>query len=116
MFYLLVAVGGYVVYVTRGMMNYIPGPYLSDIHWYTGSLLMFICYYSFYRACTDDPGIIKDIKQAENVKLKYEYDDVMYLKDNKCETCKFVKPARSKHCKVCDHCVEKFDHHCIWLN
>lgn len=40
----------------------------------------------------------------------------MFKKKNICRTCKIEKPARSKHCQVCDVCIEKFDHHCIWLN
>ena len=56
----MVAGGGFVIYVVVGMRKYCPGPFLSVIHIYTGSFLMFICYYSFYKACTTDPGIIKD--------------------------------------------------------
>lgn len=112
----MIAGGGFVVYVQTAFFKYIPGPFLGGWHKYTGTVVMFVCYYSFYKACTVDPGVIKHSKAARDVRAKYPYDGVMYTKGSECQTCKFEKPARSKHCRVCDHCVEKFDHHCIWIN
>ena len=33
-----------------------------------------------------------------------------------CGTCMTVKPQRVKHCKTCDQCIIRMDHHCIWVN
>jgi len=48
--------------VDSGFSKHVPGPYISGYHKISGSILMMACYYSFYRACTVDPGIIKDKK------------------------------------------------------
>jgi hypothetical protein len=61
-FYFIVAGGGFAVYVKVAFFKYIPGPYLADWHKTTGSILMFACYFSYYKACSVDPGIIKHSK------------------------------------------------------
>lgn len=55
--YLICAIGGYVTYFTYGFC-YMPGPYIDGYHKYTGSALMFVCYWSYYKACTVEPGYI----------------------------------------------------------
>ena len=33
-----------------------------------------------------------------------------------CRSCNTLRPVRSKHCPVCEVCVGRFDHHCVWTN
>ena len=33
-----------------------------------------------------------------------------------CPDCQVLRTPRSRHCAICNRCVERFDHHCPWLN
>jgi hypothetical protein len=33
-----------------------------------------------------------------------------------CPECLIIKTPRSRHCSVCNKCVERYDHHCPWIN
>lgn len=33
-----------------------------------------------------------------------------------CPDCEVIRTKRSRHCSICNRCVERFDHHCPWVN
>uniref|UniRef100_A0A3Q1ITZ1 Palmitoyltransferase n=1 Tax=Anabas testudineus TaxID=64144 RepID=A0A3Q1ITZ1_ANATE len=35
---------------------------------------------------------------------------------SKCAVCKIMRPPRAGHCRTCGSCVQRLDHHCIWIN
>ena len=113
--YLILAVGGFYIYIQYGFARFIPGPYVDGYHKKIGTFIMALCYASFLMASWTNPGVIKKSNMQRALK-RFEYDGIMFKKGDECRTCKMMKPARSKHCSLCNVCVEKFDHHCIWIN
>jgi palmitoyltransferase ZDHHC4 len=49
--YLIIAIGGFAVYVIVGFMRFIPGPFVSEYHKTVGTWIMMFCYLSFIVAC-----------------------------------------------------------------
>uniref|UniRef100_A0A672ZQM8 Palmitoyltransferase n=1 Tax=Sphaeramia orbicularis TaxID=375764 RepID=A0A672ZQM8_9TELE len=42
--------------------------------------------------------------------------DSLKAKWSRCSVCKIIRPPRAGHCRTCGSCVQRLDHHCIWIN
>jgi len=72
--------------------------------------------YAFTYLCiTSTAGIITTANHTEHMR-NYPYDHTLYHPGQLCRTCRWVKPARSKHCSICRACIGRYDHHCVWIN
>ena len=85
-------------------------------------LLALIVIINFSLATFMDPGIISKSRDKINTNDKsflfVKTIDIngVSVKVKWCFTCKIYRPPRSSHCSTCDNCVQKFDHHCPWVN
>ena len=113
-FYLAVVLGAYAGVVTYGYPM-LPCRYLPIWHKYTAAGAVAFCLYLWWLACTVSPGIIT-AENLDDYAYNYMPEKYLYPAGRVCPTAKFVKPARSKFCRLMGAHVARFDHFCPWLN
>ncbi|OIW25272.1 zf-DHHC-domain-containing protein [Coniochaeta ligniaria NRRL 30616] len=96
---------------------YLPAawPHFTTFNKVVGSLAIILPYLFLYLSAYTDPGEINPSNHARAM-AQYPYDFSLFLPGVTCQTCRLLKPARSKHCSVCKRCISKMDHHCIFIN
>lgn len=96
-------------------MKHMPNSTIGMVHVVIANLLAGSCFYIYYKACSTGPGKLSKENVDHHIKKnKHREDNIVYHADKKCDMCKLARPARAKHCRVCNMCVLGFDHHCIW--
>lgn len=114
-FYLLLVLTLFLIYYFYGIKKYFPHKIISYNYVYGLYTIVFFALYIFYLCSISNPGIIKS-NNISYLKKKYPYDFLFNSEEKFCKKCNLEKINRSKHCIICDKCIEKFDHHCIWIN
>lgn len=66
---------------------------------------------SFLLSVIIDPGFVTKDDKYDFQELLNEIDPV-YL----CPDCSVLRTPRSRHCNLCNRCVERYDHHCPYIN
>jgi len=80
-----------------------------------------------------DPGFVKkediDVEELQVIIEDEVDEDFIQVSHNtqsesikfnlsprqRCGFCRLKKPMRAKHCRDCNKCVRRFDHHCFWM-
>merc|ERR1740121_358344 len=76
--------------------------------------MMLLC---FARAISTDPGSVPDTAEwrLEDAKNRNASEKKHTGEQRYCKWCKHYKPDRCHHCRVCNSCVLRMDHHCPWI-
>ena len=68
----------------------------------------------FYGLSMINPGYVQS--QPDFTKLLVRLIEYNYHLDYVCIPCGTLRPEEADHCNFCNRCVQKFDHHCVFIN
>ena len=83
----------------------------NDILKHTTTSLFGLCLILWLTAWMRDPGYINKDPQLDFLDLLDTFEANCL-----CPECEVIRTPRSRHCNMCNKCVDRFDHHCPWIN
>lgn len=85
--------------------------YLHKALIWLSSVVQLLMMVFWLKASYTNPGHIKRPTDIDFLNLLQLIDPVQI-----CPDCQIVRTPRSRHCGCCNQCIERFDHHCPWIN
>ena len=89
------------------LMPYFDNTYFSILYLVI-SLLLFIL---FFILAFSDPGTLTNNKYKDALDIIEQGEMLEYY----CPKCLIKMDFRTKHCVICEKCIDDFDHHCFWV-
>lgn len=77
--------------------------------------VVFMLAMAHLKAVLSDPGIVP-LPQ-----IRLDFSDIVqtgceHVDWTVCSRCETYRPPRAHHCRICQRCVRRMDHHCPWIN
>lgn len=114
---------GWFVFVVTGLLNFLILIEVQSDELKIISFVIFIVLYvchliSHLIASLLDPSE-KELRKLEVYNVP-EFDRNVHahvIENGRCHLCNIhTSSVKTKHCSICNKCVDQFDHHCKWLN
>ncbi|KAG7619180.1 Palmitoyltransferase DHHC domain [Arabidopsis suecica] len=82
--------------------------------------LLIMLLWSYFTTVFTDPGSVpehfrREMGGGDSLEAGTSTDQGAFGSLGYCTKCRNVKPPRCHHCSVCQRCVLKMDHHCVWI-
>ena len=89
------------------LMPYFDNTYFSILY----LVISFLLFILFFILAFSDPGTLTNNKYKDVLDIIEQGELLEYY----CPKCLIKMDFRTKHCVICEKCVDDFDHHCFWV-
>ena len=89
------------------LMPYFDNTYFSILY----LVISFLLFILFFILAFSDPGTLTNNKYKDALDIIEQGEMLEYY----CPKCLIKMDFRTKHCVICEKCVDDFDHHCFWV-